>query len=146
MAPPFSMSRLWHHVSTTSPTWMPRFILSLSLPLFLSSLSSLPSADGLSRDKDEPAVSLPLSRRHHRLDYLRRIQKQVRCADLLSRPPGFHCPASGLYLEDRPHGGSRPCGVDLLLANEDAEDRPLHGSRRAEREARGCRHVEGAES
>ena len=64
------MSRLWHHVSIPaevdsfvipSPTWLPRFVhvllhslslysLSLSLPLFLSSLSSLPLSDGLSRD------------------------------------------------------------------------------------------------
>ena len=79
MAPLFSMSRLWHHVSIpaevdgfviSSPTWLPRFVhvfilslspslslfsffsppqgRSLSLPLFLSSLSSLPLRDGLS--------------------------------------------------------------------------------------------------
>ena len=61
MAPPFSMSRLWHHVSIPadvdgfvipSPTWLPRFvhvILSLIISrgppssLFILSLSSLPS-------------------------------------------------------------------------------------------------------
>ena len=97
MARPFSMSRLWHHVSIPaevdgfvipSPTWLPHFVHvfilslssfslslfslspslslfsffsppqrwslsrwragSLSLPLFLSSLSSLPLSNGLS--------------------------------------------------------------------------------------------------
>ena len=76
MARPFSMSSLWHHVSIPadvdgflipSPTWLSRFVhvftfslFSLSLPLFLSSLSSLPLSDGLSRD-GEHGRSLSLS-------------------------------------------------------------------------------------
>ena len=101
MAPPISMSRLWHHVNIPaevdgfvipSPTWLPRFVHvllhslslyslslslslslfsffsppqrrslsrrragSLSLPLFLSSLSFLPLSDGLSLS---PSLSL----------------------------------------------------------------------------------------
>ena len=56
MAPPFSMSRLWHHVSIPievdgfvfpSPTWLPRFVHVLLHSLSLSSLY-LSSPDSLS--------------------------------------------------------------------------------------------------
>ena len=65
---------MWHHVSIPaevdgfvipSPAWLPRLVhvllhsLSLSLPLFLSSLSSLPLSDGLSRE-GEIFLSSPL--------------------------------------------------------------------------------------
>ena len=64
MAPPFSMSRLWHHVSIPAevdgfvilfPTWLPRFVhvllhsLSLSPSLSLFSFFSPPQRQSLSR-------------------------------------------------------------------------------------------------
>ena len=82
MAPPLSMSRLWHHVSIPaevdgfvipSPTWLPRFVhvifhsLSLSLPLFLCSLSSLPLFPrSLSRRLLSPLLSGTLARGRNR--------------------------------------------------------------------------------
>ena len=55
-------SRLWHRVRIPaevdgfvipSPTWLPRFVHVLILSLSLSSLSSLPLSDGLSRDGEQ---------------------------------------------------------------------------------------------
>ena len=57
MAPPFSMSRLWHHVSIPaevdgfvipSPTWLPRFVHVFILSLFILSLFILSLSHSLS--------------------------------------------------------------------------------------------------
>ncbi|CAI0381772.1 unnamed protein product, partial [Linum tenue] len=72
------------------------------------------------------------NRRPHRLQ---RVRSRTQRATVLRQQSCVASPSGRLRLADNPHGRSHPGRADLLLADEDARNRPLHGAGGQQQEA-----------
>ncbi|CAI0459650.1 unnamed protein product, partial [Linum tenue] len=74
-------------------------------------------------------------RGNRRPDRLHRVRSRAQHATVLRQQSSVASPAGRLRLADNSHGQSHPGRADLLLADEDARNRPLHGAGGQQREA-----------
>ena len=115
MAPPFSMSRLWHHISIPadvddflipSPTWLPRFV-HVIFSLSSSQAVLLPlSSFSLSLSLSRPRVSRSLSRDgNFRRERERERERDARALHRLPRGDGWPgkiiSPSDGNFRRER---------------------------------------------